>query len=631
MPGICGIVGQPRENLAAELVAMAGRLKHHPWYGEERWTDPNGEAALGRVSLGFVDRAPQPAANEDRSLRAVLAGEIYDYAEQRRRLAGAGHHFAGDSHAELLLHGYEQNGKDFFRSVNGSFSAAVWNARNRQLLLVNDRFGIKPLYYAHLPGRLLFASEIKALLADPDVSRQPHLRGIAQFFTFGQLLGEDTFLEAVRVLPAAGWLTYDAQADRLDLDRYGRLEASSTPPGRTQAETLDRLDDAFVRAVDRRTRDTQRLGLSLSGGLDARTILGVVPPDRPLTTVCMGIPGSMDHQSAGQMARLAGCRHYSYTLQSDFLDNFERHLKYMVHLTDGHFLSQCIVMPTLPFYREVGIDVLLRGHAGEILHMDKAYNFSLDEGALALRDEAGLEAWLLDRLHAFVSHAGAGSLFAPELAKEAEGLARDSLRACLRESAGMGPPVQRVWHLFITQRLRREMALSMVKFGSVVETRLPYLDNDLVEAVLAVPPEQKLGDRIQAHMLRRHRPEFLRVVNTNTGTRMEAGRLARFVAKVRMKVLAKLGVRGYQPYERLGLWLRRQLRPFVEGLLLSERALSRGFFNPDTVRATVQDHTAGRRNHTMLLMALLIFELGQHEFMDGEASPAAACGLALSR
>jgi asparagine synthase (glutamine-hydrolysing) len=147
-----------------------------------------------------------------------------------------------------------------------------------------------------------------------------------------------------------------------------------------------------------------------------------------------------------------------------------------------------------------------------------------------------------------------------------------------------------------------------------------------VDALLAVPPELKLGDRIQAHILRRHKPEFLRVVNSNTGVPLEAGRLARLWGKARLKILAKLGVKGYQPYERLGLWLRRELRPLVQEILLSKRCLTRGVFNPRTVEEVVRQHFSRRRNHTYLILAMMIFESGQREFIDGDSGPSTAAG-----
>ena len=120
-------------------------------------------------------------------------------------------------------------------------------------------------------------------------------------------------------------------------------------------------------------------------------------------------------------------------------------------------------------------------------------------------------------------------------------------------------------------------------------------------------------------MLRRRFPQFLGVVNANTGAPMGAGALRRKFATLRMKVLGKLGVPGYQPYERLGLWLRRELRPMVEDLVLSDRTLDRGVFEPDTARQVAENHFQRRQNHTALLLAMLIFELGQREFVDGES------------
>jgi asparagine synthase (glutamine-hydrolysing) len=627
MPGVFGLACQAPATALPDLLAdMAARMAHHPWYADERHADPAGRVALGRVSLGPVNAAAQPAANEDRSLLAVMDGAVYDYAEQRRALEAAGHRFAGAGHAELLAHGYEQGGPAFFCGLHGKFAAALWDANARRLVLVNDRFGMKPLYYARTPGRLLFASALQALLASPAVGRRTDLRGLAQFFTFGQLLGEDTLLEGVRLLPAAGWLVYDADAGRFTLDRYWRLD--TRPAARGTAETLDRIDTAFGRAVERCTADTDGLGLSLSGGMDARTILALAArPGRPLTTLSMGMAGGMDHRSAAALSRLAGCPHRQVILGAEFLSRYEEHLRRMVRLTDGQYLCQCIVLPTLPVYRDLGIRVLLRGHAGELMHMTKAYNFSLDRHTLAVGDEAGLMDWLWRRLQAYMLDGTHGRLFAPAHRGAMESLARESLRGCLRETAGTEPPAHRIWQLFLAQRLRRETALSLVEFDSVVETRLPYLDNELIDELFAAPPGLKLGDAIQAHILRRRRPEFLRVVNVNTGTVVGAGPLRRAVSKFRMKVLAKLGVQGYQPYERLGLWLRRELRPLVQGLLLNDRCLGRGVFDPQTVRAVVDDHLDGRRNHTFLVLALMIFETAQRELVDGGAAGAAAPAL----
>lgn len=604
----------------SELLAEMGRrLRHHAWYRHESRIAETGNAGLGRVSLGVVQTAPQPAMSKDGAIAAVLDGEFYNSERVRADLEASGRGGSDASDAALLIRGYELEGKQFFRRLDGKFAAALWDGRAKRLILVNDRFGMNPLYYNHTAGRLLFASEIKALFADDDTSHDVDSRGLAQFFTFGHMLGEDTLLDGVRLVPAAGYIAYDASGDRLEVDRYWRLAEIVGGEEIDEADWFDRVDVAMREAVSRRAAGAGRLGLSLSGGLDARTVLALIDArTTPLQTVSLGIEGSLDHQSAARLAALSSCQHHQYLLNDGFLSEFESHLHTMVHLTDGHYLDQCIVLPTLPLYRQLGIDVLLRGHAGELMHMDKAYNFSLDAEAWRVQSEADLETWLSKRLCAYMLDGVEGPLFSASTAAEVDAMSRESLRECLAESQGVDRQMQRIWHLFVSQRMRRETAASLAMFGSVVETRVPFMDADLVELLLSAPPEWKVGDRIQAHILRRNRPEFLNVVNSNTGASMGAGPLRTSAAKFKMRVLAKLGVKGYQPYERLGLWLRRELRGLVQRVLLSDRCLERGVFQPDTVRAVVRNHQEAGRNHTFLLMAMMIFELGRREFIDGD-------------
>jgi asparagine synthase (glutamine-hydrolysing) len=629
MPGIFGFTFPSPPDQVDLLADMARRMKHHAWYREESRLMRSGTVGLGRVSLGAIQTDPQPAQNAEGTIAAVMDGEIYDADSVRAELQRAGCRLSGTSHAELLVHGYSLEGRDFFRRLDGKFSAAIWDDVAGRLVLVNDRFGMQPLYYARLDDRLLFGSEIKAVLADRDVPCEQNLRGLAQFFTFGQLLAEETLLEAVRVVPAAGWLVYDPASGELTVDCYWRLSEWATHETLSDDEWLRRIDEAFGRAVERRTGGTDNLGLALSGGLDARSLLAAIDHDRvSLQSVCLGVDGSLDHRSAARMAEMVGCRHHRFVLGEGFLSRFEEHLRTMVHLTDGHYLDQCIVLPTLPLYRELGIDVLLRGHAGELMHMNKAYNFSLDATAWAIRSEADLQTWLIKHLSAYMLDNVSGNLLCQASRDEVDTIARESLLGCLQDSAGVEPQLQRIWHLFVSQRVRRETAASLAMFGSVVETRVPFLDRDLTPLLMAAPAKLKVGARIQSHILGKRRPEFMQVANANTGTTPGAGALRQRIATFKMKALAKLGVKGYQHYERLGLWLRRELKGLVRDVLLDERCLGRGVFEPDTVRNVVHQHQEAGRNHTYLLMAMMIYEIGQREFVDGDPNAVKNAGRA---
>jgi asparagine synthase (glutamine-hydrolysing) len=519
---------------------------------------------------------------------------------------------ASPTDALLLLDGWRQEGATFLKRMNGSFSAVIWDANRRQATVITDRFGNRPLYYSMVNDRLLISSRLKSLTADPDFSLAIDPRGMAQFFTFGHYLGEHTSLGSARIFPAAAAWTWQADTGVWNKSDYHHWADAYDLKFSSSKDWTGAIGDAFAAAVERQTAGTAHLGLSLSGGLDARTILAAIDVQQtPLQTVCLGMAGSLDHRCAERLAELAGCQNHSHVLDTQFLADYRRHLEWMVQLTDGQYLSQCIVMPTLPLYRRLGIEVLLRGHAGELMHMYKAYNYSLDEEALSLAGGSQLQEWLLKRLSAYMLDGVSQPLFVGDLWTGLADHARASLADDIAATTVTDPPAQQIWQLFIAQRLRRETVLSLNEFRSVAETRLPILDNELIALLLAAPPGLKLGEEIQSALLARFRPEFLRVVNANTGTRVGAGPLRRKLSSLKLRALAKLGLPGYQPYERLGLWLKRELSDMVHAILLDPRTLDRGIYRPDALRTVVANHQAGKANHTYLIMALMIFELGQ--------------------
>ncbi len=167
-----------------------------------------------------------------------------------------GVNFTGDSVIELLMHGLSSEGPRFLASLNGCFAAALWDRERQRLTLVSDRFGMRPLYWAQTEGGLVFASEIKALLAVPGLSRKTSSEGLGQFFAFGQYLGDRTSFEAISVLPAASVLEFDLPTGRVQVQSYGGVEPTSDLPARDAA--LDAVADAFVASVERQTGGDER-------------------------------------------------------------------------------------------------------------------------------------------------------------------------------------------------------------------------------------------------------------------------------------------------------------------------------------------------------------------------------------
>jgi asparagine synthetase B (glutamine-hydrolysing) len=617
MPGLVGLVtDQDRTPPAATVLApmidaMVGDAQAQP-----RWIyDDDPRLAVGWTGHVWHDQSDHVAFNDGSFI--VLHGEVHRLPPSQNADEKASCNGTSGVAAKFLT-GYLLQGTPFLADVEGHFAAVIWDARRRRCALITDKFASQPLYISHEQGRLAFASTIRALLCLPHLSRTICKQGLVEFFAFGHLWNHHTLFESIHCFDAATVLEIDDQAQVVSREQYWR-----PAPGRRNdlQSSLEAVDEALTAAVADRVQGNVPLGLSLSGGLDARTILAVMDHEKVSPKcLCMGMEGSLDQVSSARLAQMVRCEYHSYVLDERFLVDFERHLLGMVELTDGHYLSQCIVMPTLPTYERLGIRALLRGHAGELMHMRKAYNFSIDGSVSDLQTDSSLQAWLLNRLQAHLTDNLEGPLIRGLAAAEFAQLAEGALLAAMTKTSQWEDPVDRIGQLFLDQRIRRETAMSLQKFGSVVDVRAPYLDGRVTEALLSCPPQLRLGDDLQTFILRKHRPEFLAPLNSNTGAPVGAGAWRRNFGVFRMRILAKLGVKGFQPYERLGLWLRRELRPTVERILLDPRCLERGLLEPDTVRGVLRRHFQGAQNHTFLIMALLALEIGFRRFLDGATS-----------
>jgi asparagine synthase (glutamine-hydrolysing) len=592
MPGLCGIAGSGGDLHGID--AMLASMRHFDWQSVESWSGPTWNA--GRVVTGGTPAAESRGHASVGPVTVVAEGDIYWPNV--------------DSVASAIAERWLVDGPAGLHGLEGSFAGFICDDRTGTLHVVTDTFGMRPVYWAQAGGHLLFGSEIKAILASGLVSPRLSEAGVSQFFAFGQLLADCTLFEQVRALPPAACLTWHPHDRTVSVSEHKRPRKVTEP--KPDRQWVDQVDERLTTAVARATVGPD-LGLSLSGGLDARTILGVAPAGTTLTCLSLGVPGGIDHRAAADLARLAGQRHHRQLLDGNFLERFSELLLPVVRLTDGHFLDQGIVFSTLGVYRDLGVRVLLRGHAGELMHMRKAYAFSLDDAALSLDSSGALDQWLWQHLSHYMIGEVDAEVFATGRARRLREAARDALSACARRFEDVTPVVQRVWHLFVRERLHRETAMSLQMFRSFVDVRVPFLDSELVELLLEAPPSLKTGDMLQTELLRRHRPEFLGVTNTNTGAALGAPPWRVSLASFTMRALAKLGLPGYQPYERLGLWLARDLQPLLRDVLLSEQFLDRQVFSRDAVVQLLEQHARRDRNHTYLLQAMLVFELGQRE------------------
>ena len=281
MCGIVGFVGA-RADMDEILQAMMDRIVHRGPDGEGRFVD--GQVALGHRRLSIIDLegGKQPMFNEDGSLVVVFNGEVYNFQELREQLLAAGHTFATRSDTEVLLHGYEEWGKELLDRLRGMFTFALWDSRAKTLLLARDHFGIKPLYYYQNPetGTLVFGSEIKSFLAHPEFQKELNRDQLELYLSYQYSPGEDTFFKGVKKLLPAHWLEW--KDGTVTVQRY--WEPSFTPDhSLTLEQWEDEISDAMKESVSAHKIADVEVGSFLSSGVDSSYMAALANVDKTFT------------------------------------------------------------------------------------------------------------------------------------------------------------------------------------------------------------------------------------------------------------------------------------------------------------------------------------------------------------
>ena len=302
---MCGITGavwnDPRLGLdEPQLLCMTRAIRHRGpddegTYLTEYRLRPPYEAqpgvALGFRRLSIIDLAGghQPMCNEDESVWMVFNGEIYNYRDLRRRLEGAGHQFKTESDTECIIHLYEDEGPECFTHLNGMFAVAIWDSRNRRLVLGRDRLGKKPLVYRHEPGRLLFASELKSLLSLPGLPREVDPAAVDEYLTYQYVPHPNCILKGYRKLPPGHFAQW--HEGKLEVKPYWRPDFAQEI-NITEKDAAERLRELLESAVTMRMRSDVPLGAFLSGGVDSSLIVALMQKNsaEPVKTFSIGFP-----------------------------------------------------------------------------------------------------------------------------------------------------------------------------------------------------------------------------------------------------------------------------------------------------------------------------------------------------
>ena len=626
---MCGIVGNVRLDLResvdeTRLKRMRDVLRHRGPDGEGLWVE--GPVGLGMRRLAIVDVAGghQPMTNEDQTVWIVYNGEIYNHAALRPELERRGHSYQTRSDTETILHLYEEEGERCVERLQGMFAFALWDRTRRRLLLARDRLGIKPLYYACTDQELLFASEIKAILA---VGPRPTLNEavLPEFLATRFVSGEQTFFRGVKTLLPGRTLSWSL-AEGFRERRYWRLPVDIDDAPVTLEQQASEVRARLETAVRSHLMSDVPLGLFLSGGIDSSGLAALMAPmvNEPIRTFAVGFaePGANELAFARLAARSVRAEHREVIVSPR--DFFTALPQLIWHEDEPIAFPSSVPLHFVSRLAREHVKVVLTGEGADELFLGynryrvTAWNERLGRAywRLAPAGVRGTVANLLEGLprparryaeRSFLAlRPGIRDLFYENFAVFPTVLQhhliadtallsdRDPYAEGLRRyEDAPGGTLERMSHAdlqtYLVELLMKQDQMSM---AASIESRVPFLDHEFVEHVAALPGRVKLrGWQTKAVL----RAALRDLVPKEVLTRRKMG----FPVPV-------------------GQWLRGPFWPLVQEFVLGSRALGRGLFNASLVQRLSEEHRTGNAEHGDRLWLLMNLEIWQRIFLDGE-------------
>ncbi|MBM4394532.1 MAG: asparagine synthase (glutamine-hydrolyzing) [Deltaproteobacteria bacterium] len=624
---MCGIAGFIRRDVPEpvdhEVLRRMTKALSHRGPDDEGFFEQAG-AFLGHRRLSVIDvgGGRQPIASEDGRVVVVFNGEIYNHHDLRHDLAARGHAFRTRSDTEVLVHMWEDEREAMVGRLNGMFAFAIWDSRDRTLLLARDRMGKKPLYWGLFDGEMVFGSELRALLAHPSVPREVDPGGLYRFLTLDYVPAPWSILRGVHKVDAAGYVLFSEGVAREG--RYTDIRVPADPMRVKPAEAATRVWDTLCHATRRRLESEVPLGVFLSGGLDSAAVLAAMSADVPpsqIRTFTIGFedPSYDESGPARAVAQHFGTDHHERVLRGDEAASLVRDC---AGIADEP-LADASVIPTylLSKFAREHVTVALSGDGGdELFYGYPTFNADLP-GDLAARllprpVRARWLPWLVSllptsdrdmslpfKLDRFVRGLRFGRYerhfawiggFAPEdamavfsgdAAASVAGLAPYPDCSSHLAHCQDFPEVVRLAYLYSRLYLG-EGVLAKVDRASMangLEVRSPFLDAEMVRLAFALPPHLSFSLAGTKLLVRR----------------MLAGRVPPAILKRPKKGFG-------MPLAR---WFRTDLAPLVNEVLAPRKIAREGFFRPEIVTRLVDLHRSGRANLRKELFSLVTFEL----------------------
>ena len=625
---MCGIYGFLELNGAradgAKLDAMARDTRHRGPDDEGRYVQGPLAFGMRRLSIIDVDGGHQPLSTEDGALWLVANGEIYNFRELRAELVAQGHRFRTGSDCETLLHLYARDGDDFLARVNGMFAFALWDARRQRLLLGRDRLGIKPLYMRQHAGRIMFASEAKAILAVDESVRAVDPAALRAYLALGYVPAPKSMFQGIRKLPPATLLV--AERGRVHDRTYWSLPRT-VDATRSEGDWIEAVRGRLETSVAMQMVSDVPIGAFLSGGVDSSAVVGFMArhTDRPVKTYAIGFEGNgaasyyNELPYARRVAERFGTDHHEIIVKPDVVALLPKLLWHLDEpVADTAFVTTYLVSE----FARRDVTVILSGVGGDELfggyrrYLGSHYRARFDRipaalrrAAIALADRlpADRHSPILDKLRLARGFLTTAALpFDQRYRSYLEVLAESEVDALLRlpssgafdplssafAAAPEGDDLNRMLAVDAATQLPDDLLMLTDRMSMAVslECRVPLLDHELVELAARMPESVKIrGGRLK-HAMKEALSGFLSddILNREK--------------------------RGFGA--PMGAWIKRELAPMLRDALSRESVERRGWFRYPAIAALIEAHDANRLDGTDRLLALLNLEVWARIYLD---------------
>jgi asparagine synthase (glutamine-hydrolysing) len=625
MCGICGIYNFDGRPVDKDLLQkMNNTLVHRGPDDEGYYIDKNIGLGHRRLSIIDLDSGKQPMGNEDGSVQVVFNGEIYNFIELRQQLQSKGHIFSTRSDTEVLVHGYEEWGVEYVYRLRGMFAFAIWDEEEKIIFIARDRLGIKPLYYYCDEHRIIFASELKAILEDRTVSKDLDLEAFSDYLSFGYVPCPKTIFQSIRKLPPGHILIRSAAG--IEVKQYWDLKFQSNVHT-SMDEFCDQIMETLEESIRLRLISDVPLGAFLSGGIDSSVVVAIMSRliRNPVVTNSIGFTkreySELDYAQA--TSKLFGTDHHEYVVAPDAVK--------VVNKLSWYYDEPFADSSSIPTYcvskmTRKNVTVALSGDGGDEnfagyrrYYFDRLENIIRTFLPASFRQHViGLLAriypkadWLPQTFRAktFLTNISQdpvcgyfnsmshflpemkGSALSPEVKRNLRGYNSIDVFRRHYESAPHEDPLSRTQYVDFKTYLVDDILTKVdrASMANSLEVRVPILDHKFVELVAQIPSYLKLNGKTSKYIFKK-----------------AVGRLLPDEILNRKKMGFSIPV---------GEWLKKELKPLVRDTILSKTFRERELFDTQYVHWLWKQHVSGMRDFTQPLWALLSFELWARRFM----------------